>query len=184
MAEVACTFNEALLTRHLLSQDINRDMRIYLVCREIDNLRGTLIRQTMFAEFEHQIYASVEAGQPLTADVFQNMYHKLLERYFGPGVTLDPSLDLECFRIPHFYFGFYVYKYATGISAAYALANKVLNGGEAEREAYLSFLKGGGSLFPMDLLKNAGVDMSTPAPVETALDMFTGLVDELESLLH
>ena len=184
VAEVASTFNEALLTRHLLSQDINRDMRIYLVCREIDNLRGTLIRQTMFAEFEHQIYASVEAGQPLTADVFQNMYHKLLERYFGPGVTLDPSLDLECFRIPHFYFGFYVYKYATGISAAYALANKVLNGGEAEREAYLSFLKGGGSLFPMDLLKNAGVDMSTPAPVETALDMFTGLVDELESLLH
>ncbi len=184
VAEVASTFNEALLTRHLLGQDISRDMRIYLVCREIDNIRGTLIRQTMFAEYEHQIYASAEAGQPLTADAFQDMYHKLLERYFGPGVVLDASLDLECFRIPHFYFGFYVYKYATGISAAYALADKVLNGGEAEQEAYLNFLKGGGSQFPMDLLKNAGVDMSTPAPVETALDTFTGLVDELESLLN
>ncbi|QPJ61847.1 MAG: oligoendopeptidase F [Candidatus Nitronauta litoralis] len=184
VAEVASTFNEALLTRHLLSQDISKDMRIYLVCREIDNFRGTLIRQTMFAEFEYQIYAAAEAGQPLTADAFQELYHQLLERYFGPGVKLDPQLDLECFRIPHFYFGFYVYKYATGISAAYALAQRVLDGGAAEQEAYLNFLKSGGSKFPIDLLKDAGVDMSTPDPVETALDTFTGLVDQLETLLN
>ncbi len=183
VAEVASTFNEALLTRHFLSQDISQEMRIYLVCREIDNLRGTLIRQTMFAEFEYQIYAAAEAGEPLTADAFQERYHKLLEQYFGPGVQLDPELDLECFRIPHFYFGFYVYKYATGISAAYALAERVLKGGATEQEAYLNFLKSGGSKFPIELLKDAGVDMSTPEPVETALDTFTGLVDQLESLL-
>ncbi len=184
VAEVASTFNEALLTRHFLSQDISKEMRIYLVCREIDNFRGTLIRQTMFAEFEYQIYAAAEAGEPLTADSFQERYHQLLERYFGPGVKLDPQLDLECFRIPHFYFGFYVYKYATGISAAYALADRVMNGGAAEQEAYLNFLKSGGSKFPIDLLKDAGVDMNTPDPVETALDTFTGLVDQLETLLN
>ena len=184
VAEVASTFNEALLTRHLLSQDISREMEIYLVCREIDNFRGTLYRQTMFAEFERDIYAAAESGTPLTAEAFQNQYHGLLERYFGPEVTLDAVLDLECFRIPHFYFGFYVYKYATGISAAYALADRVLSGGAAEQEAYLNFLKGGGSKFPIDLLKDAGVDMSTPGPVETALETFAGLVERLESLLH
>ncbi|MFQ5482183.1 MAG: oligoendopeptidase F [Nitrospinaceae bacterium] len=182
VAEVASTFNEALLTRHLLGRDIDRDMRVYLLCREIDNFRGTLYRQTMFAEFEHLFYAAAEKGEPLTAETFQDTYHGLLQRYFGPEVVLDPCLDLECFRIPHFYFGFYVYKYATGISAAYALADGVLNGGPAEREAYLNFLKGGGSKFPIDLLRDAGVDMRSPAPVERALDTFTDLVNQLETL--
>ena len=182
VAEVASTFNEALLTRYFLSQDINRDMRIYLICREIDNIRGTLIRQTMFAEFEHQIYKAAEAGQPMTVEAFQEIYKNLLETYFGEGVVLDPCLSLECFRIPHFYFGFYVYKYATGISAAYALANKVLDGGEKELNAYLNFLKSGGSKFPIDLLKGAGVDMSSPEPIETALEKFGELVGELRAL--
>jgi len=182
VAEVASTFNEALLTRYFLSQDINREMRIYLICREIDNIRGTLIRQTMFAEFEHQIYKAAEAGQPMTVEAFQEIYKGLLESYFGDGVVLDPCLSLECFRIPHFYFGFYVYKYATGISAAYALANKVLNGGEKELSAYLNFLKSGGSKFPIDLLKDAGVDMSFPEPIETALEKFGELVGELQAL--
>ena len=182
VAEVASTFNEALLTRYFLSQDINRDMRIYLICREIDNIRGTLIRQTMFAEFEHQIYKAAEAGQPMTVEAFQEIYKSLLETYFGEGVVLDPCLSLECFRIPHFYFGFYVYKYATGISAAYALANKVLNGSEKELNAYLNFLKSGGSKFPIDLLKGAGVDMSSSEPIETALKKFGELVGELQAL--
>jgi oligoendopeptidase F len=182
VAEVASTFNEALLTRYFLSQDISRDMRIYLICREIDNFRGTLIRQTMFAEFEHQIYQAAEAGQPMTVESFQEIYQKLLETYFGEGVVLDPCLSLECFRIPHFYFGFYVYKYATGISAAYALANKVLSGGEKELSDYLAFLKSGGSKFPIDLLKGAGVDMSSPEPIETALGKFGELVSELQAL--
>ncbi|MCH8156436.1 MAG: oligoendopeptidase F, partial [Nitrospinae bacterium] len=148
VAEVASTFNEALLTRHLLSQDIDRSMKIYLVCREIDNFRGTLYRQTMFAEFEHQVYTAAESDQPMTLEAFQDIYRKLLEQYFGEGTTLDDCLSLECFRIPHFYFSFYVYKYATGISAAYALADRVLAGGDGELNDYLSFLKGGGSKYP------------------------------------
>ena len=182
VAEVASTFNEALLTRYFLNQDIDQNMRIYLICREIDNFRGTLIRQTMFAEFEHLIYQAAEAGQPMTVDAFQEIYKGLLETYFGDGVVLDPCLSLECFRIPHFYFGFYVYKYATGISAAYALADRVLNGGEKELNDYLNFLKSGGSQFPIDLLKGAGVDMSSPKPIETALGKFEELVGELQAL--
>jgi oligoendopeptidase F len=182
VAEVASTFNEALLTRHFLGQDIDPDMRIYLVCREIDNFRGTLYRQTMFAEFEHQVYKAAEGSEPLTLESFKKIYSGLLERYFGPEVVLDDCLPLECFRIPHFYFSFYVYKYATGISAAYALADRVLSGGDAELNDYLGFLKSGGSKYPIDLLKSAGVDMLSPEPVRTALAKFSTLVDELEHL--
>ena len=182
MAEVASTFNEALLTRYFLNQDIGPDMKVYLLCREIDNFRGTLYRQTMFAEFEREIYSASESGKPMTVDAFKEIYNQLLMRYFGSAVTLDPCLALECFRIPHFYFGFYVYKYATGISAAYALAERVTEGGDAELKDYLNFLKSGGSKYPIDLLQGAGVDMSSPKPVETALHKFKDLVDELEAL--
>ena len=182
VAEVASTFNEALLTRHFLSQDIAPDMRIYLICREIDNFRGTLYRQTMFAEFEHQVYKAMENHEPLTLEPFKKIYKDLLERYFGPAMVLDDCLSLECFRIPHFYFSFYVYKYATGISAAYALADRVTSGGETELNDYLGFLKSGGSKYPIDLLKSAGVDMLSPEPVRTALAKFSTLVDELEHL--
>ncbi|MEE9258423.1 MAG: oligoendopeptidase F [Nitrospinaceae bacterium] len=182
VAEVASTFNEALLTRYLLSQDIDRTMKIYLLCREIDNFRGTLFRQTMFAEFEKQIYAASESGQPMTVDSLQAIYRKLLELYFGEEVTLDDLLFLECFRIPHFYFSFYVYKYATGISAAYALADRVLEGEKTELENYWNFLGSGGSRYPIDLLKSAGVDMTSSEPIRTALRKFSELVNGLESL--
>jgi oligoendopeptidase F len=182
VAEVASTFNEALLTRHFLGQDIEPDMRIYLICREIDNFRGTLYRQTMFAEFEHQVYKAAEGNEPLTLESFKKIYSSLLERYFGPEVVLDDCLPLECFRIPHFYFSFYVYKYATGISAAYALADRVISGEGVELNDYLGFLKSGGSKYPIDLLKSAGVDMLSPEPVRTALAKFSTLVDELEHL--
>ncbi len=182
VAEVASTFNESLLTKFFLSQDIDREMRVYLLCREIDNFRGTLYRQTMFAEFEHKVYKAAENNQPLTIETFQEIYKGLLDLYFGPGLVLDDCLSLECFRIPHFYFSFYVYKYATGISAAYALADRVLSGGDKELDDYLNFLKSGGSKYPIDLLKGAGVDMTSPEPVRTALSKFSSLVDELESL--
>ncbi|MZG30623.1 MAG: oligoendopeptidase F [Nitrospinae bacterium] len=184
VAEVASTFNEALLTRHFLSQDIDRDMRVYLICREIDNFRGTLYRQTMFAEFEHQVYKAMENNDPLTLEPFKKIYTDLLGLYFGPEVVLDDCLSLECFRIPHFYFSFYVYKYATGISAAYALAERVLSGGDSELNDYLCFLKSGGSKYPIDLLRLAGVDMLSPEPVRTALTKFSALVDELEQLTN
>jgi oligoendopeptidase F len=184
VAEVASTFNEVLLTKYLLLQDISKSMKIYLICREIDNLRGTLYRQTMFAEFEHLIYAAAENDQPMTLDVFKEIYRKLLEQYFGEDVFLDNCLTLECLRIPHFYFSFYVYKYATGISAAYALADMVSEGGTKELNDYLNFLKGGGSKYPIDLLKGAGVDMTSPEPVLTALKKFSALVNELEALTN
>ncbi len=184
VAEVASTFNEALVTRHLLGQDIDKDMKVYLLCREIDNFRGTLYRQTMFAEFEHRIYEAAESGKPLTVESFKQLYADLLKRYFGDGVVLDEALSLECFRIPHFYFSFYVYKYATGISAAYALAQRVLEGGEVELADYLNFLKSGGSKYPIELLKDAGVDMTSPEPVRTALEKFSELVDQLEALTN
>ena len=157
-------------------------MKIYLICREIDNLRGTLYRQTMFAEFEHQIYAAAENDQPMTLDAFKEIYRKLLEKYFGEETVLDDCLSLECFRIPHFYFSFYVYKYATGISAAYALVDRVSEGGAVELNDYLNFLKGGGSKYPIDLLKGAGVDITSPEPVRTTMKKFSDLVGQLELL--
>ncbi len=183
VAEVASTFNEQLLSRHLMSLAGTTDERAYLINRDIDAIRGTIIRQTMFAEFEKIIHALAEAGEPLTIECFKNEYYKLLEAYFGPDFVIDPQLKLECLRIPHFYRAFYVYKYATGLSAAIALSERVLNGGKKELNDYLSFLKGGGSKFPLDLLRDAGVDMQQPTPVATALARFESLVDELDLLL-
>ena len=183
LAEVASTFNEELLTHHLLEKTTDPRMRAYLINRQIDDLRGTLYRQTMFAEFEKITHAMEEAGQPLTLESFKAAYHGLLEAYFGPDFTLDPELDLECLRIPHFYNAFYVYKYATGISAAVALAQKVLHGGPADLAAYLGFLRSGGSEYPLETLQRAGVDLSTPAPVDAALDLFNRRITELETLL-
>lgn len=180
VAEVASTFNEDLLSRYLL--EFYKDdpkMKAYILNREIDNIRATLFRQTMFAEFEKTIHAIGEANEPLTLDVMTEKYHQLLETYFGDTLVLDPELALECLRIPHFYSAFYVYKYATGVSAAIALADKVVNEGDPARQAYLDFLKLGGSQFPLDELLEAGVDMSSSAPVEMAITHFNNLVDEL-----
>ncbi len=182
VAEVASTFNEALLTRHLLKSASDEKMKLYLLCREIDNFRGTLYRQTMFAEFEKKIHSSAVAGEPLTVDYFKKVYKELLTLYFGEEVILNECLSLECFRIPHFYFSFYVYKYATGISAAYALAERTTEGGESELNDYLNFLRSGGSKYPIQALQDAGVDMTSPRPVDAALKKFSDLVDQLETL--
>jgi oligoendopeptidase F len=181
LAEVASTFNECLLTDYLLKTTDNRKFRAYILCREIDDMRATIYRQTMFAEFERITHAKEEAGEPLTLDVFREVYRGLLADYFGPGFVIDAELDLECLRIPHFYHAFYVYKYATGLSAAVALASQVLSTGDATR--YIGFLKSGGSDFPIPTLQKAGVDMSTPAPIDSALKHFAKRVEELEALL-
>ena len=137
----------------------------------------------MFAEFEKITHEMAEAGEPLTVQSFKDTYRKLLEAYFGPNFAIDDELSLECMRIPHFYRAFYVYKYATGLSAAIALSKRVVEGGDAELNDYMSFLKGGCSKFPLDLLRDAGVNMESPEPVDTALSHFGSLVDELDSLL-
>jgi oligoendopeptidase F len=183
LAEVASTFNEELLTHHLLEKTDDKKMRAYIINRQIDDIRGTLFRQTMFAEFEKIIHAIEERGDALTLDVFKAEYRELLQAYFGEGVVLDPQLDLECLRIPHFYNAFYVYKYATGISAAVALSEHVLAKKPGSVEAYLAFLKSGGSRFPLETLQLAGVDMTTAAPIESTLRLFGRRIAELETLL-
>lgn len=183
VAEVASTFNEQLLARHLMASAKTDKEKAYLLNREIDAIRGTIIRQTMFAEFEKLTHELAEAGEPLTLEKFREVYRGLLDAYFGPDFAIDSELELECLRIPHFYRAFYVYKYATGLSAAIALSQRVLGGGQEELNDYLTFLKGGCSKYPLDLLRDAGVDMEKPEPVQTALSYFEGLVDELDSLL-
>jgi oligoendopeptidase F len=184
VAEVASTFNENLLSRYLLDHYKNDPAKTaYILNREIDNIRATLFRQIMFAEFELITHRIVEDNAPLTLDVITDTYWELLETYFGDTLVLDPTLSLECLRIPHFYSAFYVYKYATGIAAAIALADKVadkvVNEGASAREAYLNFLKLGGSKFPLDELVDAGVDMESPEPIQHAIQYFSDLVDRL-----
>ena len=181
LAEVASTFNEVLLTEHLLKTTDDRAMKAFILNRQIDDIRGTLYRQTMFAEFEREAHAAEESGEALTLESFKGIYRKLLNDYFGPRFAIDAELELECLRIPHFYNAFYVYKYATGLSAAVALATQVLETGDATR--YLGFLRSGGSRFPVETLREAGVDMSTPAPVQATLDLFSKRVAELEELI-
>ncbi len=178
VAEVASTFNETLLSRYLLDLYKNDPkMQAYILNREIDNIRATLYRQTMFAEFEMRSHRIVEQNDPLTLEVIRREYMELLETYFGSSLFIDDVLSLECLRIPHFYSAFYVYKYATGISAAIALVERVLSEGTPARDAYLGFLKLGGSKYPLDELKDAGVDMNSPEPVEKAIKHFGELVD-------
>jgi len=183
VAEVASTFNEQLLTRLLLERATSAKEKAAIISREIDSIRGTIVRQTMFAEFERAAHASAEAGEPLTLERTRTIYRELLDAYFGPRFAIDRQLELECLRIPHFYNAFYVYKYATGLSAAITLAGKVAEGGPRELDAYLRFLKGGCSKWPLDLLRDAGVDLEKPEPVATALAHLGRLVDELDGLL-
>ncbi|MDR0322529.1 MAG: oligoendopeptidase F [Treponema sp.] len=183
-AEVASTFNEELLFRYLLKQYDNKEMRLYLVNKHADELLATLYRQTMFAEFEKTAHEFEANGVPLTVELLRSEYRKLLEKYFGSEMVLEEASDLEGLRIPHFYSAFYVYKYATGVSAAIALADRVVEGGKKEREDYFAFLKSGGSRFPIEALKVAGVDMSRPDPVNAACDVFGRLVEELSTLME
>ncbi|MEI8212899.1 MAG: oligoendopeptidase F [Planctomycetota bacterium] len=183
VAEVASTFNEQLLAESMIQNASSSSQRAAIINHEIDSIRATVVRQTMFAEFEKKTHAMAEAGEPLTVASFKSVYGELLRDYFGPQFKIDDQLNLECFRIPHFYRAFYVYKYATGLSAAIALSQRVLHGGEKELGQYLGFLKGGSSKDPLDLLRDAGVDMTRPEPVKTALKRFGSLVNELDSLV-
>ncbi len=183
LAEVAATFNEDLLTHHLLEKADDVKMRAYLVDRQIEDIRQTLFRQTMFAEFEKEVHEIEENGGPITLAVFKETYRRLLDAYFGPRFVVDDQLNIECLRIRHFYFAFYVYKYATGISAALSLAERVLNGGSDELEAYLGFLKAGGQRFPIETLRAAGVDMLSPEPIEKVMNLFQTRIRQLRELV-
>ncbi len=182
-AEVASTVNESLLMRHLLDNETDPEMRKYLLNMYIEEFRTTLFRQTMFAEFEDMTHKAVENGEVLTADLLNETYYALNSKYFGDAVTDDEYIKYEWARIPHFYNAFYVYKYATGYSAATAISSKILAEGTPARDNYLEFLKTGDSDTPIELLKTAGVDMSSPEPVCAAMKVFESLVDEFEKLI-
>lgn len=183
VAEVASTCNESLLMHDLLEKTTDKEQRKYLLNHYLDSFKGTVFRQTMFAEFEKNAHEYCAQGKPLTADALSRMYLELNQKYFGPDMEKDENIAYEWMRIPHFYTPFYVYQYATGYSAAVALSAKILKEGKPAVDAYMSFLKGGCSKDPIDLLKMAGVDMTTPKPVEDALALFGSLVEELEALV-
>ena len=182
VAEVASTCNEALLMEYLLNKTTDKKERAYLINHYLDQFKGTIYRQTMFAEFELNIGRMVAEGKSLTADVLCAEYKRLNEMYYGPDMVVDDQIAVEWARIPHFYYNYYVFQYATGYSAAIALSRKILDGGEKELNDYLGFLSGGCSKSPIDLLKGAGVDMTSPEPVNQALELFGKLLDEMEEL--
>ena len=182
VAEVASTCNEALLMEYLLGKTTDKKERAYLINHFLDQFKGTLYRQTMFAEFELNIGRMVAEGKTLTAEVLCSEYKKLNELYFGPDMVVDDEIAMEWARIPHFYYNYYVFQYATGYSAAIALSRKILAEGEPAVKKYLNFLSGGCSKSPIDLLKDAGVDMTSPEPVNQALELFGKLLDEMEEL--
>lgn len=183
VAEVASTCNECLLMHDLLEKTTDKEQRKYLLNHYLDSFKGTLFRQTMFAEFEKTAHDYCAQGKPLTAEALSQMYLELNQKYFGPDMEKDEEIAYEWMRIPHFYTPFYVYQYATGYSAAVALSAKILKEGKPAVDAYMSFLKGGESKDPIDLLKMAGVDMTTEKPVADALALFGELVAELEALV-
>lgn len=179
-AEVASTFNEQLVFEYLLNNTEDENLKKYLICSRASDIIATLYRQTMFAEFEHKAHSLVENGTPLSADVLRKEYRNLLETYFGSEMIFEKTSDLEGLRIPHFYNAYYVYKYATGISASLALSNRVLKGGEKEKQDYFTFLRSGGSRYPIESLKVAGVDMTESKPIKDAIDTFANLVNQIE----
>ena len=184
VAEVASTCNEALLMEYLLKRTRDKKERAYLINYFLDQFKGTIYRQVMFAEFEKTIGQMVDAGQTLTADVLCAEYRHLAELYYGPDMEVDEEIAVEWARIPHFYYDYYVFQYATGYAAAIALSRRILSEGEPAVKDYLGFLSGGCSKSPIDLLKGAGVDMTGPQPVNDALALFGELLDEMESLME
>ncbi len=184
VAEVASTFNEELLMQLLLKRAKTTEEKIYLINQKVEDIRATLFRQTMFAEFELLIHTLAEQEIPLTPALLRQEYRKLNQKYFGPSLFIDDEIDIEWARIPHFYYNFYVYQYATGISAALALSERVTRGGEKEREDYLAFLKGGSSRFPIDMLKVAGINMLEPHPIKAAIARYSNLLNQLSDLLE
>lgn len=184
VAEVASTCNEALLTHYFLDHASSKTERAYLLNHFLEQFRATLYRQTMFAEFELKINELTAEGVGLTADLLCEIYANLNKEYFGDGIIIDDEIALEWARIPHFYYEYYVYQYATGFAAAIALSERILHGGQSAVDAYLEFLSGGCSKPPIELLQRAGVDMTTPKPIDEALDTFSSLVDEMSDLMH
>lgn len=185
VAEVASTFNEMLLTRELMKRFASdKNKQLFLVNQQLDDIKATFYRQVMFAEFEREMHECQASGSPLTIDEYRSVYRRLLSKYFGTAVTLGPLDDLECLRIPHFYTPFYVYKYATGLAAAIALAERVTSGEKQAVSSYLSFLKAGCSKHPLELLKDAGVDMTEETPLVSALALFERRLERLENLLR
>ena len=182
-AEVASTTNETLLLDHLMKTTTDPKKKMYLLNEYLESVRTTVFRQAMFAEFERNLYARAEKGEAITADMLDAMWHDLNVKYYGPQMVVDKELNAEWSRIPHFYYNFYVYQYVTGFSAANALASQILNEGEPARTRYLNFLKSGGSDYSIELLKKAGVDMSSPEPVRITIQRFEQRLDELEKLL-
>jgi oligoendopeptidase F len=182
VAEVASTLNEALLMHYMLKNTTDKTEKMYLLNYYMEQFRTTVYRQTMFAEFEKIIHGKAEAGESLTADVLCQIYHDLNVEYYGPDMIVDELLDMEWSRIPHFYTSFYVYKYATGFSAATAIAHKIINEGQSAIDKYLEFLQSGGSDYPIELLKIAGVDMTTPEPINNALKVFEDLLNQMEEI--
>jgi oligoendopeptidase F len=184
VAEVASTLNEGLLTEYLLKTTSDRAVRLAILNHSLEGFRGTLFRQTMFAEFELQIHSRAEQGEPLTADTLSALYHALNGKYYGGETFIDELIDIEWARIPHFYSSFYVYQYSTGISAASALVQQILHEGKPAVERYLKFLSSGSSDYSIELLKKAGVDMTSPQPVQQALQLFESHLSQMEDLMH
>lgn len=184
VAEVASTCNEALLMHYLLEHTEDKKKRASLINYFLEQFRTTLYRQTMFAEFEQMIHARAEAGEALTAEILKDMYYQLNQDYYGEDMVVDPLIAIEWARVPHFYYNFYVYQYATGFSAAIALSRRILREGKPAVEDYLKFLSSGCSMDPISLLKLAGVDMTTAEPVAQALELFDSLIDEMEELMQ
>lgn len=182
VAEVASTLNEALLTDYLLQTRDDPILRRYLIVEQLEDIRTTLFRQTMFAQFELEIHRRAEADEPLTTELFSTIYRDLVMRYHGAEVTLDEQIALEWARIPHFYYNFYVYQYATGLSAALALHKRIVSEGRPAIERYLRFLRSGSSRPSIELLRDAGVDMLSPAPIQAAMDHFDTLLSDLEQM--
>ncbi|UCF65971.1 MAG: oligoendopeptidase F [bacterium] len=183
VAEVASTLNEALLLDYLLKNTPDKQKKLYLLNQYIDQIRGTLYIQSIFAEFEMIVHEKAEAGEALTAEFLNQVTHELYSRYYGPAFDMDPQYDINWCRIPHFYYNFYVFQYATGISAATFLSQKILAGDIGARDVYLNFLKQGASDYSIDLLKSAGVDMTSPQPIEETIRIFQKYLDNLEELL-
>jgi oligoendopeptidase F len=182
-AEVASTCNEILLVDHMLKQDPGKDLKLHLLLHQIDTIRGTVYNQALFAEFEYQMHSEAEAGAPLTAEFLSAIMTELYTKYYGADFEMDALLATNWARIPHFYRSFYVFQYATGFSAAAAIAKKILSGNEDSRHRYLDFLKSGSSAYSIELLQSAGVDMNSPAPIEATAEIMSGLLDEVEALL-
>jgi oligoendopeptidase F len=183
LAEVASTCNEALLSDHLVARTNDRATRLYLLVDRLESIRTTIFRQTMFADFERTVHELAEAGTPITASLLEQKYRELVRRYYGPGLTIDPNDGMEWAYIPHLYYKYYVYSYATGLSSGIAIADRIRERGEPAVQAYLGMLRAGCSAPPIELLKKAGVDLTTPAPIEAAMRTFQRTLAEVEQLL-